>query len=149
MTGLRVGYGIADHKTIEVFSRVKMPWNVNHLAQAAAIAALSDKVHSEKTLEVMRAEKAYLGNELAKIEGFRVFPADTNFIFVDIRKSGFTAPKLKNALLSHGILVRDCSSFVGLDAFYLRVAVKTHLENMKLLHALRKVLQLGNTLPNK
>ncbi|HJW65775.1 MAG TPA: threonine-phosphate decarboxylase CobD [Candidatus Bathyarchaeia archaeon] len=142
LTGLRVGYGIADEETIEVFSRVKMPWNVNSLAQAAAVAALADEEHSRRTIEVVKAEKEFLSCELARIRGFRVFPADTNFIFLDVRQSGFTAPQLREKMIKHGILVRDCSSFTGLDAFYIRVAVGTRKENERLLDAFKKALNL-------
>lgn len=143
LTGLRVGYGIADAETIDVFSRAKMPWNVNSLAQAAAVAAFADKDHSRKTWAIVKAEKAFLSRELARIEGFRVFPADTNFIFFNVKKSGFTASELRAKMIKHGILLRDCSSFAGLDDFYVRVAVKTHEENETLLSAFRQVLKLG------
>ena len=144
LTGLRIGYGVADQETIEVFSRAKMPWNVNSLAQAAAVAALSDEDHSRKTLELVKTEKTFLSYELARIKGFRVFPADTNFIFIDVRKSGLTASELKTKMIAHGVLVRDCSSFTGLDGFYVRVAVKTRGENEKLLDSFRKVLKLAS-----
>jgi threonine-phosphate decarboxylase len=144
LTGLRVGYGVADEETISVFSRAKMPWNVNSLAQAAAIAALADHEHSRKTLEVVRKEKEFLSRELARIKGFKVFPADTNFIFLDVRKSGMAASELRAKMIKHGVLVRNCSSFTGLDSFYIRVAVKTRRENEKLLDAFRKVLKLGS-----
>ncbi len=140
LTGLRVGYGIADEKTIDVLSKVKMPWNVNSLAQAAAIAALADNEHSRRTLEVVKVEKEFLASELTKIEGFKVFPADTNFIFIDVRNSGVSATQLREKMIGQGILLRDCSSFTGLDGFYIRIAVRTHEDNEKLLNALKKVL---------
>jgi threonine-phosphate decarboxylase len=140
LTGLRVGYGIADEETIEVFSKAKMPWNVNSLAQAAARAALADKEHSRKTIEVVKEEKKFLSNELSRIDGFSVFPADTNFILVDVRKTGFRASQLREKMIRQGLLVRDCSSFIGLDAFYVRVAVRTRKENERLLDAFKKVL---------
>ena len=143
LTGLRVGYGIAEEETIAVFSRAKMPWNVNSLAQAAAVAALEDEVHSRKTLEVVRKEKGFLTQELARIRGFKVFPADTNFVFIDVRESGLEASEFRTKMIGYGILVRDCSSFTGLDKFYIRVAVKTRKENEKLLDAFRKVFSLG------
>lgn len=143
LTGLRIGYGIADEETIDVFSRVKMPWNVNSLAQAAAVAALADEEHSRKTLEVVRVEKEFLSQELAQIEGFKVFPADTNFIFVDVRNSGFSAAQLRQSMIKEGMLVRDCSSFAGLDGFYIRVAVRMREENEKLLNGFKKVLKLA------
>lgn len=144
LTGLRVGYGIAEEETIDVFSRAKMPWNVNILAQAAAIAALSDSGHSRKTLEVVSKEKKFLSQELARIKGFKVFPADTNFVFIDVRRSGLDASETRKRMIKHGILVRDCSSFTGLDKFYVRVAVKTRRENEKLLGSFRKVLSHEN-----
>ena len=144
LTGLRVGYGIADEETIEVFSRAKMPWNVNSLAQAAAVAALADEDHSKRTLEVIKAEKKFLSRELARINRFKVIPADTNFILINVRESGLTAPELRMKMIKHGILVRDCSSFAGLDGFHVRVAVKTRRENQKLLDAFRKVLKVDS-----
>ncbi len=143
LTGLRVGYGIADEATIELFSKVKMPWNVNSLAQAAAIAALTDKEHSIRTLETVRTEKEFLSTELARISGFRIFPADTNFIFVDIRQTGWTAPQFRESMIKQGVLIRDCSSFAGLDNFYIRVAVRTRKDNERLLKAFRKALQVA------
>ena len=144
LTGLRVGYGIADEETIEVFSKAKMPWNVNSLAQAAARAAMADKEHSRRTIELMKEEKKFLSNELSRIDGFHVFPADTNFILVDVRKTGFRASQLREKMIRHGLLVRDCSSFIGLDTFYVRVAVRTRKENERLLDAFRKVLTYAN-----
>jgi threonine-phosphate decarboxylase len=144
LTGLRVGYGIADEETIEVFSKAKMPWNVNSLAQAAARAALADKEHSRRTIEVVKEEKKFLSNELSRINGFYVFPADTNFILVDVRKTGFRASQLREKMIRQGLLVRDCSSFIGLDTFYVRVAVRTRKENERLLDAFRKVLTYAN-----
>ena len=144
LTGLRVGYGIADEETIDVFSKAKMPWNVNSLAQAAARAAMADEEHSRRTIELMKEEKKFLSNELSRIDGFHVFPADTNFILVDVRKTGFRASQLREKMIRHGLLVRDCSSFIGLDTFYVRVAVRTRKENERLLDAFRKVLTYAN-----
>jgi threonine-phosphate decarboxylase len=144
LTGLRVGYGIADEETIEVFSRAKMPWNVNSLAQAAAIVALADEEHSRRTMEVVKEQKKFLSNELSRIDGFSVFPADTNFILIDVRKTGVRASQLREKMIRQGLLVRDCSSFMGLDAFYVRVAVRTRRENERLLDAFRKVLKYAS-----
>jgi L-threonine-O-3-phosphate decarboxylase len=144
LTGLRVGYGIADEETIEVFSRAKMPWNVNSLAQAAAMVALEDEEHSRRTMEVVKEQKKFLSNELSRIDGFSVFPADTNFILIDVRKTGVRASQLREKMIRQGLLVRDCSSFMGLDAFYVRVAVRTRRENERLLDAFRKVLKYAS-----
>jgi threonine-phosphate decarboxylase len=140
LTGLRIGYGVASEEIINSLLNAKIPWNVNCLAQAAAIAALEDEEHLEKTRELVRVEKAFLAGELERFGSFKVFPADANFFFVDVRKSGFTAGQLKEKLLREGVLIRDCSSFRGVDEYFVRFAVKTRRENEKLLEAFRKIV---------
>jgi threonine-phosphate decarboxylase len=140
LTGLRVGYGIASEEIIHAMLNAKIPWNVNCLGQAAALAALGDEEHLRKTRALVKKEKAYLLDGLQRIVAFRVFPADANFIFLDVRKAGFTAAQLKEKMLSYGLLIRDCSSFTGLDEYYVRVAVKTRRENERLLEAFRKTV---------
>jgi threonine-phosphate decarboxylase len=138
LTGLRIGYGIASEEVINSLMNAKIPWNVNCLAQAAAIAALGDEEHLEKTRELVRHEKAFLMRELKQIRAFKTYPADANFILIDIRQSGYTAAQLKEKMLSYGVLIRDCTSFRGLDEYYIRVAVKTRRENERLLETFKK-----------
>ncbi|MGA3060251.1 MAG: threonine-phosphate decarboxylase CobD [Candidatus Bathyarchaeia archaeon] len=138
LTGLRVGYGIASKEIINVLLCSKIPWNVNCLAQTAAVAALKDQEHLRVTRELIKKEKARLLAELREIKSFKIFEPDANFFFIDIRKSGFTATELSNNLLSQGILIRDCTSFRGLDQYYIRVAVKTSAENERLIEALKR-----------
>jgi threonine-phosphate decarboxylase len=141
LTGLRVGYGLASEEIINVLLRAKIPWNVNCLAQAAAVAALKDEEHLRVTRELIKKEKAFLSTELEKIKSFKVFTPDANFFFIDIRKSGLTATKLKDKLLHQGILIRDCTSFRELDPYYIRVAVKTRAENERLIEALNRIVK--------
>jgi len=141
LTGLRIGYGIASEEIVNVLLCAKIPWNINCLAQAAAVAALNDEEHLRATRELIKKEKATLLSELCKIGGFKVYPPDANFFFIDIRKSGETAAELTGKLLDQGILIRDCSSFHGLDEYFVRIAVKTHAENMQLLEALRQAVK--------
>jgi threonine-phosphate decarboxylase len=140
LTGLRIGYGVASEEIINSLLNAKIPWNVNCLAQAAAIAALEDEEHLKKTRYLIKGEKAFLTQGLTAIEAFKVFPADANFIFVDVRKSGYTAGELKEKMLGDGVLIRDCSSFRGLDEYYIRVAVKTRRENEKLLESFKNIV---------
>ena len=141
LTGLRVGYGIASEEIINVLLCAKIPWNVNCLAQAAAVAALKDQKHLRVTRELIKKEKTQLLADLEGIKSFRVYRADANFFFIDIRKSGLTAAELKNKLLGEGILIRDCTSFRGLDQYYIRVAVKTRVENERLIEALKRTVK--------
>jgi L-threonine-O-3-phosphate decarboxylase len=141
LTGLRVGYGIANEEIINVLSCAKIPWNVNCLAQAAAVAALKDEEHLRVTRELIKKEKAWLRGEFEKFGSFKFSAPDANFFFIDIRKSGLTATEIKNKMLKQGILIRDCTSFKGLDEFYIRVAVKTHVENELLIDAFKGIIK--------
>jgi len=141
LTGLRVGYGIANEEIIKVLSCAKIPWNVNCLAQAAAVAALKDEEHLRVTRELIKKEKVWLQGELGKFGSFKFSTPDANFFFIDIRKSGLTGSEIKNKMLKQGILIRDCTSFKGLDEFYIRVAVKTHVENERLVEAFKGVIK--------
>jgi threonine-phosphate decarboxylase len=141
LTGLRVGYGIANEEIINVLSCAKIPWNVNCLAQAAAVAALKDEKHLYVTRELIKKEKAWLNVELGKFGSFKFSMPDANFFFINIRKSGLTASQLKSKLLKQGILIRDCTSFRGLDEFYVRIAVKTRVENEQLIEAIKRTVK--------
>lgn len=143
LTGLRVGYGVASEEIIKILSRTKAPWNVNCLAQVAAVATLDDEDHSNRTSMLIKDERKFLARGLGEISVFKVYPADTNFFFIDVRQSGFTATQLKREMLKCGVLIRDCTSFTGIDEYYIRVAVKTRRENEKLLEAFKKVLGKG------
>ncbi len=140
LTGLRVGYGIGSEEITCILLNAKIPWNVNCLAQAAAVAALNDKKHLTKTLALIREEKAFLLRRLAQFKAFKIYPPDANFIFMDIRKSGYTSAQLKEKMLGDGVLIRDCRSFAGLDEYFIRIAVKTRRENETLLESLKKIV---------
>ena len=141
LTGLRVGYGIANEEIINALLCAKIPWNVNCVAQAAAFAALKDEAHLQVTRKLIEKEKVWLLAKLSMFKSFKFSPPDANFFFIDIRKSGFTATELKNKMLKHGILIRDCTSFKGLDEYYIRVAVKTREENERLIEAFKRILK--------
>ena len=141
LTGLRVGYGIANEEIINVLSCAKIPWNVNCLAQAASSAALKDEAHLQITRKLIKKEKQWLQGELAKFGSLKFSAPDANFFFIDIRKTGLTAADLKDKMLQQAILIRDCTSFKGLDKFYVRVAVKTHVENERLIEAFKRTIK--------
>ena len=141
LTGLRIGYGIASPEIINLLLCAKIPWNVNCLAQAAAVAALKDEEHLQITRDLIKKEKTQLLGELSKISSFKIFSADANFFFINIKKSGLTAAELTSKLLGEGILIRDCTSFRGVDPYFIRVAVKTRVENERLIEALKRIVK--------
>ena len=134
LAGLRIGYGLGNKKMIEIMQKIKIPWNVSGFAQKSSIKALSDKSHLSKTLNLIREESKFLINSISKIKGFTCYNSDTNFILI---KSTIKSNQIQKRLLKRNILIRDCNSFRGLGNNFIRIAVRTHKENLKLIEALR------------
>jgi histidinol-phosphate aminotransferase len=127
LAGLRVGYLVARPEHIERLNRVRAPFNVNRLAQIAAVAALGDPEHLERTRAVVLEQRPRLQAALAK-RGAPSPPSQANFI---LAKAGDRTGTLRAALFQAGILVRDGSA-VGFPG-HLRIAVGTAEQNQKLL----------------
>ena len=130
LAGLRIGYLLADATIVAVLDRLRESFNVNALAQAAALAALGDQAHLQEICKWTRGERAWLQAEMES-RGYRVLPSQTNFILVDL---GRDAGGLERHLLEHGVIVRPMAGY-GLG-HTLRVSLGTRAENERLLAAL-------------
>ena len=135
--GVRIGYGICKNKDIiSKLELVSVPWNINVLAEKAALAALKDTEYIEKTILYIEEEKTYLYKELSEFNDIKVFNPSVNFIMFKINKN----INLKIELMKENIIIRSCNNYIGLDDSYYRVAVRTREENNKLIIALKKVI---------
>jgi len=136
LPGLRVGYLIAHQDIIRTLKKHQMPWSVNVLAQRAAECALKENAFMQRSKQLIEKERFFLYESLSRIKRFKPYPSVTNFILVKIEDRRITSMRLKERLLKKGILIRDCANFRGLDKQFIRVAVRTHKENMQLMQAL-------------
>ncbi|MBI4269008.1 MAG: histidinol-phosphate transaminase [Candidatus Rokubacteria bacterium] len=134
LAGLRVGYGVADADAISLMNRIRQPFNVNSLAQAAALAALDDEAHVLECVRTIEAGRHFLYEEFKEL-GLQYVPSRANFILVD---AGRSALDIYQRLLKEGVIVRPMTPF-GMETA-LRVTVGTPEENRKLVKALRIVL---------
>lgn len=137
--GLRLGYAVSNAALAERLDAMGGPWSVNTLALAAGTAALQDVCHNRATREFVRSERNVLFAGLAQFSQLTPYPSSTNYLLVELR-DGMTAPELRERLLKHRILIRDCSGFMGLTNRFFRVAVRTVEENRRLLECLKMVL---------
>ncbi|HET8575907.1 MAG TPA: histidinol-phosphate transaminase [Methylomirabilota bacterium] len=127
LAGLRLGYAITRPESIERLNRVRAPYNVNRLAQAAAVAALDDTAHLERTRRVVLEQRPRLAAELAR-RGAPSPPSQANFLLVNV---GGQAGVIRAALLKGGIIVRDGAG-VGFPG-HLRISIGTREQNNRLL----------------
>ena len=138
LAGLRVGYAAAHHKLVERFEAIRTRWNVNLLAQEAAIAALDDAEHVEAARRLVKREKPRLKREIERLKWLKPIYGHANFLLIEINQ-GPTSFKLKAELARRGILIRDCSNFRGLNERYIRIAIRKPWENTMLIDELKKL----------
>jgi threonine-phosphate decarboxylase len=136
LAGLRIGYGLGNKQIISILNKIKIPWNVSGIAQKTASAALCYKNYLEKTNKIIFKEIKYLRNSISKIDKYSCSETSTNFILI---KSKSNSKILQKKLLEKKILIRDCSTIHGITGNYIRIAVKTHKENMKLVKCLGEI----------
>jgi histidinol-phosphate aminotransferase len=129
LAGLRLGYAVGGEPIIGALLRVRPAWNVNGLAQAAGLAALSDQVHLQRTLKELSGAKQSLVIDLED-KGWKPLPSAVHFFLLPVGDGA----AFRRELLIHRIQVRDCASF-GLPA-HVRIATRRPEENALLLEAL-------------
>lgn len=126
LPGMRVGALVGDAGVIRKWKDHREPWQVNVLAEAAALAAVGDTKHAARSMEFVKSERVWLADRIRGLRKTEPLATDANFIFV---KLGYRAEALREHLLRHRILVRVC------DDMAVRVAVRTRDENERLLQA--------------
>jgi histidinol-phosphate aminotransferase len=132
LAGLRVGYAVMPAELAGYVHRVRAPFNVSSVAQAAATAALDDEEHVARSRALNLTEKAFVEAGLAKL-GVSWVPAQANFLLIDLQRP---AAALYEALLVHGVIVRPVPPLPTMA----RVTLGTRRENERLLAALATVL---------
>jgi histidinol-phosphate aminotransferase len=134
LAGLRIGYGLGHPELIEALNRVRSPFNANMLAQTGALAALDDREHVSKSVEMNAREMKFVTEELALL-GVRYTPSAGNFLLID---TGRDCEEDFLRLLHEGVIVRPMKLY-GFPAS-LRVTIGTHSDNEQFLEALQRVM---------
>jgi len=134
LAGVRVGYGLCEPDVVSYLDRVRDAFNVSAIAQWAATAALDDRAHLERTLQVVAEGRELLTRELPRF-GFRVVPSAANFVLCDLGRSG---KDFFEALLPHGVIVRPLDPYRMPQA--VRITVGTAKDNQRLLAAIDAVM---------
>jgi len=135
LAGLRVGYGLMPSFLADLLHRVRQPFNVNSLAQAAAIAGLEDRDFLENTVQLVYDELDFM---YAALDELRIdyLKSQANFFLIQVGKN---ADEVFEDLLKQGVIVRSMTSYGYADC--IRVNVGLHHENVRFLEALAEVLK--------
>jgi histidinol-phosphate aminotransferase len=135
LAGIRLGYAIADPDVLTPLSKIREPFAVNLLAQAAGAAALRDTEYVQRSIALNAAGRRHLCREFDRM-GLRYVESHTNFLLVRI---GPEAERIAQALLAKGIIVRPCDGY-DLPEF-LRITVGDPAQNARLIETLDSLLE--------
>ncbi len=133
LAGLRVGYALAHEQVTDMMNRVRQPFNVNSVAQAAAVAALRDVSFVKKTFELNQRGMVQITDGLTRL-GLEYIPSFGNFVAFRIGN----ATAMYRRLLELGVIVRPIANYDMPD--WLRVSIGLESENAKFLSALEKCI---------
>ena len=144
LAGLRLGYALAQPSRLQRWARWRDPWPVNGLATALALGLLGESHRYQRHCRWVQgwsqAEQRWLVPRLAALGGpegaLLSLPTAANYLLV--RGAASLLPLIQRLEQRHGVLVRDCRSFDGLDQHWLRIGLQTRRGNQRLLRALRR-----------
>lgn len=135
LPGLRVGALVGSREWMDRLARRREPWQVNTLAEAAALAALADQDHAERTRQFVEQERQWLIDQLADLGGLKIHPGTANFLFAE---TGQPASEVCDWFLDRRIILRNCTGLPGVTGQAIRFAVRTRPENERFLQAARE-----------
>lgn len=140
LPGLRLGYGVcSNEKLLENMYKIKEPWSINTFADVLSNYLFKEEEYIKESKEYFIKERNFMLKNLNEIKEIKAYKTDTNFILIKLKNK--TAKELKEELFIKGdILIRDASNFRNLDENYIRVAIKSHEENLELINKLTKIL---------
>jgi len=133
LAGLRLGYAVSHEDVIDAMERVRPPWSVNSMAQAAGAAVLADKEHLRSSLGKLARANEQMVSGLRAL-GLTPLPPAVRFFIVPVEDGA----AFRRHLLRRKIMVRDCASF-GLPA-HVRIATRRLEENARLLDAIQEMV---------
>lgn len=136
LPGLRIGYGVGTESIIKSMEAYKEPWTINALGLIAAGAVYDEKEYEKKTRDYIARERQRVYNELKKTDTLMVFKSGTDFHLCRLIKG--KVKDLQSYLEGHGMNIRTCEDFKGLDESYFRIAIKKEKDNNRLLACLKQ-----------
>lgn len=140
LPGLRLGFGTACEHDIKKMEGHKDCWNVNSLAQVAGTAALSDGEYIRESRRLCEVERVYMRARLQEITEIHVTGGSVNFILIQFLRPYHTAEKAADYCKRHGILIRNCRNYRGLNGEFIRLAVRDRITNNHVIRIIKNYI---------
>ena len=147
LSGVRVGYIIANEKIVDKLGNFIPPWAVSLAGQVAGVEALKDeKYYQEKYQETHQLRKE-MTEELSKIKSIKIYPSVANFFLIELLDEKISAEEIVQRLRKQNIYIRNTDSMSSqFENKFLRIAVKNERVNKIIVAALRKILYFFETI---
>ena len=137
LASLRLGMAFASEKIVEIFNKIKPPYNISGLTQQTILDSLDNHSLKDEMVAEILKERARLESDLKRIAGVeKVYPTDANFLLVKMKSE---AKEVYRKLIENKIIVRDRSSVVLCEEG-LRITIGTNEENKRMLEALKQII---------
>lgn len=126
LPGLRIGALVGSEEWMQRLARRREPWQVSTLAESAALAAIEDRAHAQRTREVVSEEREWLLEQLSELPGLRIAAGTANFLFAQTDRP---AVEICDWFLERKIILRNCTRLPGVEGEAIRFAVRLRPEN--------------------
>jgi threonine-phosphate decarboxylase len=137
--GLRVAYAISNSTVAAALNSFIAPWPITTLASVGVCAALQDREFSKESLLANERRRSWLEHELQELQ-IAPYPASANFLLLRFPIAVDVGLVWERMILEEQVVLRSCLNFEGLEASHLRIAVRSDLDNERLIGGLRRVL---------
>ncbi len=137
--GIRLGYGITGNR--EIYDKINYNtnlWNVNIFAEILGTEMFKDLEYQRKVFEYVNSQKSKIISNLKKLESIKVYPSKSNFVLCEILDKNIKAKDLREYLIPHALIIRDCSSFNNLNEQFFRFCILDEKSNDKLENLIEK-----------
>lgn len=139
--GLRFGYGVTGNNgLLSQLNSIKNPWSLNSIGAYAGELLLSDKNYIQKSRSLISSERKRICKRLRAFSFIQVYEPAANFILLKICKDNLTSYDVFVHAIQRGLMIRDCSSFVGLEGEFIRFCLMNPEDNDRLLDCLEEIL---------
>ena len=140
--GIRLGYGITGNKKLydEINKHTNL-WNINIFADILGGEMFTDTDYHKNVFEFINSEKEKMISTLEKIDCLKVYPSKSNFVLCEILDKKLTAHELREKLIPHALIIRDCASFNNLSEYFFRFCILDEQSNDKLLKLIEDILK--------
>jgi len=146
LAALRLGYMIGDPPIIDALHRLRIPFSISLIALRAGLAAVRNLDELETRTAFISAERRRVAHALLEMPTVRAFDSEGNFILIDIRRTGRTAPEIVELVRAENVLVRAMTAH-GLNDAYVRVTIGMPEQNDRFLAIFRRAISPAGSAP--